>query len=76
MKPLSDNQSYLLSQIPLLPRGIPSNDIRHIDGRAVSYHDTDMRVLRRRRLIYCQVKFNRVVSRTQNWQGVTYVPTR
>lgn len=64
MKPLNDDQSYILSQIPRHPKGIPSNDIRHIDGRAVSYHDSEMLSLRRRHLIYCQAKLNRVVSRT------------
>lgn len=76
MKPLTADQTYLLSQIPPHPVGIPSNDLRHIDGRAASYHETDMRVLRRRHLIYCQAKFNRVVSRTKHWTGVNYVSAR
>lgn len=69
MKPLNDEQSYLLSQIPTHPKGIPSNDIRHIDGRVVSYHDPEMRSLRRRHLIYCQAKLNRVVSRPVLWSA-------
>ena len=64
MKPLNDDQSYLLSQIPVPPTGLPSNDIRHIDGRVVSYHDSEMISSRRRHLIFCQAKLNRVVSRT------------
>lgn len=73
-KPLNDRQSYLLSQIPHHPEGIPSNHIRDLFGFAVSYHDPDMASLRRRRLIYCQERVNRVVSRTLHWTGVTFAP--